>query len=99
MIGTDKTNFSQNLQLSDRQALRLCEAFVNNLSTGVKLSKTQIFKIIQSSGFLAWLFGLIMEVNFLLMKNLLISLAKNVLMPLRFTAAVSGADAGIHEKR
>ena len=44
MIGdsNDKTNFSHELLLIDRQVANLRKAFANHLSTGIKLSKTQL---------------------------------------------------------
>lgn len=47
MTGTGKTNFSYNLSLTDRKVASLCETFVNNASKDIKLSKTQLTKIIQ----------------------------------------------------
>ena len=52
MIGDDETNFSHKLLLTNRQAANLCKAFANYLSTGIKLSKAQLSKMIQSGGFL-----------------------------------------------
>ena len=42
------------LSLITRQKTRLRNAFNNNMSTDLKLSKAQISKIIQSGGFLEW---------------------------------------------
>ena len=49
MIGDsdDKANFSHELLLTNRQVANLRKAFANNLSTHIKLSKTQISKMIQ----------------------------------------------------
>ena len=54
MIGdsNDKTNFPHELLLTNRQVANLCKAFANYLLTYVKLSKTQLSKMIQSGGFL-----------------------------------------------
>ena len=44
------------LFLTTRQTTKLGNAFANNLSTGIKLSKTQISKIFQSGGsFSCWI--------------------------------------------
>ena len=53
MIGHSNkvTNLPYKLLLNDRQVLRLCEAFANNSSGATKLSKTQLFKMVQ---FLGW---------------------------------------------
>ena len=64
------------------------------MSTDLKLSKAQIFKIIQSGGFLG---SLLSKLAGPLMK-VAIPLAKNVLAPLRITAAASAIDAGIQRK-
>ena len=50
MIGNsdDETN---KLLLTNRQILNLLKAFANNSSTVIKLSKTQLSKMIQSRGF------------------------------------------------
>ena len=64
------------------------------MSTDLKLSKTQISKIIQSGGFLGSLLsklaGPLMKVE--------IPLAKNILAPLGITAAASTIVAGIKKK-
>ena len=48
----NETNFSHKLLLIDKQDSRLRKAFANNLSANIKLSKIQLFKIVQSEGFL-----------------------------------------------
>ena len=40
----DKINFPHELLLTNRQVANLCKAFVNNLSTDIKLSKTQYLR-------------------------------------------------------
>ena len=40
LIGDDETNFSHKLLLTNRQVASLRKAFVNYLSTEIKLSKT-----------------------------------------------------------
>ena len=49
MIGhsDDKINFSHDLFLTNRQVANIRKAFVNNLSTDIKLSKTQVSKMMQ----------------------------------------------------
>ena len=54
--------------------------------------------MIQSGGFLGRPLGLLLKTGLPLMKNVLQTLAKRVLIPLGITAAVSAADAGIHKK-
>ena len=50
MIGNsdDEFNFPHKLLLTNRQVANLCKAFANYLSTDIKLSKTQLSKMIQS---------------------------------------------------
>ena len=52
MIGdsNDKTNFPHELLLTNRQVANLRKAFANHLSTNIKLSKTQLSKMMQSRG-------------------------------------------------
>ena len=40
--GYNKTNFPGELLLTNRQVANLCKVFVNNSSTDIKLSKTQL---------------------------------------------------------
>ena len=100
MIGdsNDKTNFPHELLLTNRQIPNLRKAFVNHLSTDIKLSKTQLSKMIQSRGFLGRLLGPLLKTGLPLIKNVIKPLAKSVLIPLGLTAATSAADAGIHKK-
>ena len=86
------------LLLTTRQKTKIRNAFNNNMSTDLKLSKTQINKIIQSEGFLGKLLGSLLKTGLLLIKNVIKPLAKSVLIPLRLTTAASAADAGIHKK-
>ena len=83
------------LLLTTRQKTKLRNAFNNNMSTDLKLSKAQISKIIQSGGFLG---SLLSKLAGPLMK-VAIPLAKNVLAPLGITAAASAIDAGIQKKK
>ena len=76
-----------------RQKTKLRNAFNNNMSTDLTLSKAQIFKIIQSGGFLA---SLLSKLAGPLMK-VAIPLAKNILTPLGITAAAAAIDAGIQK--
>ena len=83
------------LLLTTRQKTKVRNAFNNNMSTDLKLSKAQISKIIQSGGFLGSLLG---KLAGPLMKTA-VSLAKDVLAPLGITAAASAIDAGIQKKK
>ena len=83
------------LLLTARQKTKLRNAFNNNMSTDLKLSKAQISKIIQSGEFLG---SLLSKLVGPLMK-VAIPVAKNVLALLGITAATSAIDAGIQKKK
>ena len=87
-------NLPHELLLTERQKAKLRNAFNNNMSTHIKLSKAQITKIIQSAGFLG---SLLSKLAGPLMK-VAVPLAKNILAPLGITAAASALDAGIQKK-
>ena len=96
MIGNsnDQTNFPDKSLLTDRCVTSLHEVFANNsaacaapASADIKLSKTQLSKKVQSSGFLGRLLGPLLKTDLPLMKSVLQPLAKSVLMPLGLTAS------------
>ena len=87
-------NLPHELLLTTRQKTKLRNAFNNNMSTDLKLSKAQITKIIKSGGFLG---SLLSKLAGPLMK-VAVPLAKNILAPLGITAAASAIDAGIQKK-
>ena len=90
----NKDEHPHELLLTTRQNTKLRNAFNNNSATDIKLSKAQIKKIIQSGGFfgklLSKLAGPLMKVA--------MPLAKNVLVPLGLTAAMSATDGSIQKK-
>ena len=86
------------LLLTTRQKSKLRNAFNNNMSTDLKLSKTQISKIDQSGGFLGRLLGTLLKTRLPSIKIVIKPLAKSVLIPLGLTAAASAADAGIYKR-
>ena len=98
MTGDDNTNFPHKVLLTNRQVANLRKAFAGKSSTEIKLSKTQISKMIQSGGFIGSLLCQLLTTGLPLMKNVIKPLAKSVLITLGLTAAVSAADAGIHQK-
>ena len=87
-------NLPHELLLTTRQKTKVRNAFNNNMSTDLKLSKAQISRIIQSGGFLG---SLLSKLSGPLMK-IAVPLAKNVSAPLGITAAASAIDAGIQKK-
>ena len=98
MIGDNETNFPHKLWLINRQVSNLRKAFANHLSTDIKISITQLSKMIQSGGFLGRLLGPLLKTGLPLISNVIKPLAKSVLIPLGLTGAASATDAGIHKK-
>ena len=94
----DETNFPHELLLTNTQVANLRKVFAKHTSTDIKLSKTQLSKMIQSGGFLGRLLGPLLRTELPLMKSVIKPLAKSVLVLLGLTAAASAADAGIHKK-
>ena len=98
MIGDNETTFPHGLLLTNRQVANLCKAFANNSSADIKLSKSQISKMIQSGGFLGRLLGPLVKTGLTLIKNVIKPLAKSILVPLGLTATAFATDGGIHKK-
>ena len=98
MIGDDETDFTHKLLLTNRQVSNLRKAFADKSSTNIKLSKTQISKMIQTGGLLGRLLVPLLKARLLLIKNIIKPLAKRVLIPSGLTAAKSAADAEIHKQ-
>ena len=69
MIGDNETNFPHKLLLTNRQVSNLCKASANYLSADIKLSKTQLSKMIQSGRFLGRLPGPLLKTGLPLIKN------------------------------
>ena len=90
----NENNWPHELLLTARPKTQLRNAFENNMSTDIKLFKRQIFKIIQSGGFLA---SLLSKTADPLMK-VAVPLAKSILTPLGITTAASPIDAAIQKK-
>ena len=93
-ISSNMVGNSNELLLTNRQVANIRKAFANHSSSDIKLSKTQLSKMIQSGGFLGKLLGKLpgplMEVA--------MPLAKNVLAPLGLSAAMSAIDGSIKKK-
>ena len=90
----DNTNFPHELLLTNRQVANIPKAFAKNTSTDIKLSKTQLSKMIQSGGFLGNLLGKLAGP----LTKVAMPLAKNVLAPLGLSAAMSAIDGSIKKK-
>ena len=98
MIGDNETNFPHKLLLTNRQVSNLRKVFANHLSADIKLTKTQLSKMIQLGGFLGRLLGPLLKPGLPLIKNVIKPLSKNLLIPFGLTAAASAADTGIHKE-
>ena len=95
----DENNFTHKLLLNNTQVSKLLKAFANGSSANIKLLKTQLQKIDKSRGFLASLLGSLLKTGLALIGNVLKSLAKSVVIPLRLAAAASATGAVIHKKK
>ena len=84
----DGNDLPHELLLTTRQKTKLRNAFNNNMSADIKLSKARISKIIQSGGYLG---SLLSKLVGPLMKVAVPS-AKNVLAPLGIKATASALD-------
>ena len=67
----------------------LHKTFANGSSANIKLSKTQLSKMVQFGGFLGRLLGSLLKTGWPLMKNVLKPLAKSVLISLGLTVAAA----------
>ena len=88
MIGNsdDETNTLHKLLLTNRQVANLRKAFAHYLSADIKLSKSQLSKMIQSRGFLRFLRPLT-KIALPFLKTSAKPLIKNVLLSLGLTTA------------
>ena len=94
----DENNFPHKLSLTDTQILKLRKIFANNFSANIKLSKTQLYKIGQSGGFLGRRLGPLLKTGLPLTGNVLKPLDKSVLIPVGLTAAAAATDSATHKK-
>ena len=79
MLGNsgDNINFPHELLLTNRHVANIRKAFANHLSTDIKLSKTQLSKMIQPGGFFGRLLGPLLRTG-LGMKSVIKPLAESV---------------------
>ena len=94
----DENNFPHKLLLTNTQVSKLSKAFANNFSVNIKLSETQLNKIVESGGFLGRYLGPLLKAGLPLIEKVLKPLAKSVLITLGLTAAASETDTAIHKK-
>ena len=67
MVGNsnDNTNFPHELLVTNREVANIRKAFAKIKSIVIKLSKTQLSKMIQSGGFLGRLLGTLLKLDYL----------------------------------
>ena len=94
----DENNFRRKLLISNTQVSRLRKAFANNSLANIKSSKTNLYKIGQSGGFLGRLLGPLLKTGLPLIGSVIKPLGKSILIPLGLTAAASTTDTAIHKK-
>ena len=82
MVGDNETKFPHELLLTKRQVANLRKYFSNHSSADIKLSKTQLSKMIQSGEFLSRLLGPLLKTVLPLIKSEIKPLAKSALIPL-----------------
>ena len=85
------------MSLANTQISRLHKAFANNSSGNIRLSKTYLYKIVQSGVFAGILLGPLLKIRLSLIENVLKQLAKRVLTSLRLTATETATDSTIHK--
>ena len=86
VVGDSSTenNFPHKVLLFNKQVSRPCKAFANGLSTNTKLLKNSIASNKKLGRFLGRRLGPLLKTDFVLIKNVLKGLAKNILKPLNF---------------
>ena len=89
----DGDNLPHELLLTTRHKTKLRNLFNNYMSTDLKFSKSQFFKINQFGGVL----GSVLSILAGSLMKVVVLLAKNILAPLGISAAASASDAGIQK--
>ena len=69
MFNDDETSFPHKLLLTKGQVENFCKAFAKKSSADIKLSKTQLSKIIQSGRFFARRLDPLLKIGLPLIKN------------------------------
>ena len=93
----DKINYLHELLLTKKHTANLCKSFASNSSNDIKLSKTQISKMIKSGGFLGRLLDPLLRAGLTLMENVMKPLAKSILSSSGLTTAAAASDARIRK--
>ena len=89
-------NLPHKLPQTNRQVCSHCKALMNHSSAQIELSRTKMYKILQSGWFLCKLLGPLMKVGLPIMKNVLTLLPISVLPGVNTTgkSAAAAADTG-----
>ena len=89
-------NFTHKLSQTNRHVCSRCKALMNHSSAQIELSRTKMYKILQSGWFLRKLLGPLMKVGLPIMKNVLTLLPISVLPGVNTTgkSAAAAADTG-----
>ena len=90
----NKADLLHELFFTQTQINKLREKVENNMSTDIKLSKTQINKLIKEGGALGSILA-----RFIKLIKPAVSLGKNILAPLGLSAAMSATDTAIQKKK
>ena len=100
MIGNsdDETNFPHELLLTNRKFPSFRKPFANISSTDIKLSKTQLSKMIKSGRFFGRLLGPLLKTELPLIITVIKPSVKSALISLGLTAAASAENAETHKK-
>ena len=64
MVGNNETNFAHELLLTERKVANIRKSFANNSSIDIKLSKTQLSKMIQLGRFHSRLLGPLLKQDY-----------------------------------
>ena len=75
MMGDNENKFPAKLLLNNRQVSNIRKAFANSSSTDIKLSISQLSKMMQSGGFLGRLLGPLLKTGLPLITNMIKPLA------------------------
>ena len=94
----DEKHFSQKLLLTNTQVSKIHKAVANGSSANIELSKTQLYKIVQSREVLGRLLEPLLKTGLPLIGNVLKPKAKSVLKQSGLTTIASATEAAVRKK-
>ena len=94
----NESNFLHKIRSTNRQVSSFRNAFAYSSPSNIKLSKTQIWAIMQSGRFLGRVLGTLVKAGLPLMKSVIKPLSKYFLISVVLTTKASTTDARIHIK-